>query len=169
MLRIRTSDSLSIDKSQTGKYESNGMFGSFTSPPDDEELYMFGAIESSHTNYFNLEIVSKSGKVESFVTLDNGREFSLKPTIQSCFAYTATVLNGNSWITVRRLRVATYSLDLTNNIEELTSSLDLEVLAVVSMILFHQNFHIIIRSNMMYVLFLFFFSLSFIHCMGILK
>ena len=149
MLRVRSSQSLLMDKvegttarsrrkSKLGSdnlrdfYNSNGIFGSATSSPDDDELFLIGAMDNSHTISFDLQICSRNGKIEDFASLDSGREYKLKPIIQSCFAYTGVVKNKGKWLTIRRLRVATYELNLEDDVEIITSSLDMEVLAFVS-------------------------------------
>lgn len=147
MLRLRSSQSLQVDSVQGARsrrkirrssdnlcdfYTSNGISGSITSSPDDDELYLIGAVDNSHTISFNLQICSRDGKIDDFVSLDSVREFKLKPVVQSCFAYTSVVKNGGEWLTIRRLRVATYELTPTDDVEMLTSSLDLEALSVVS-------------------------------------
>jgi len=157
MLRLRSSQSLLIDNVQGAKsrrktrndsdnlcdfYTSNGIFGSTTSSPDDDELYLIGAVDNSHTISFDLQICSRDGKIEDFASLDSVREFKLKPVVQTCFAYTSVVKNGNQWLTIRRLRVATCELTLTDDVEMLTSSLDLEALAVVSYRTHVNLFHI---------------------------
>jgi len=108
------------------------MYGSVTASTSDDELYLIGACDNSHSLSFDLKICSRSGEVSDYVVLNSAKEYQLTPCIQSCFAYTTAVKNNGEWVTVRRLRVLTHALTLTDDVESLTSSLDSEVLAVVS-------------------------------------
>lgn len=151
ILRIRLSPSLCIDTSidqsikksvkknkkyainQFEKYAvTNGMYGSVTSSTFDDEVFLIGACDQSHSLSFDVKIKSQSGDVESYVTVDGTTDYRLIPCIQTCFAYTSVVKNKDQWVTVRRLRVSTLELQLTDNTESLTSTLDPEALVVVS-------------------------------------
>lgn len=153
MLRIRSSRCLSMDTFQetspeTGSnrlvefYNSNGIYGGVTASVHDDELYIMGSCDTSHTLTFDLKISSRSGSVEDYILLEGVHEIYLKPCIQTCFAYTSIVKNGNEWVSVRRLRVLTKELTLTDDVERLTQSLDTEALAVVSILcLIFLKFH----------------------------
>lgn len=144
MLRIRCSRSLKIDDcnhNSTSKqssnrlaefYISNGIFGAATASPQDEELYLMGACDTTHTLTFDVSICSRNGVVEDTILLDGIHEISMKPCIQTCFVYTSVIRNGSEWVTVRRLRVLTQELQVTDETESIFSSLDTEALAVVS-------------------------------------
>jgi hypothetical protein len=148
MLRIRLPPSLCIDTTldhslnkrsskksnyQLHKYAiNNGMHGSVTASTIDDELYLIGACDHTHSLAFDVQICSKSGDVDNYVNVDGVTDYRLKPCVQTCFAYTSVVKSRGEWITVRRLRVTTNDLDLTDEVETLTSALDSEALAVVS-------------------------------------
>jgi Vesicle coat complex COPII, subunit SEC24/subunit SFB2/subunit SFB3 len=144
MLRIRCSRSLKVDEciqnfsltrgsnKLAEFYHSNGLFGAATTSLQDDELYLMGACDTTHTLTFDLSISSRNGVVEDTVLLDGIHEITLTPGIQTCFAYTSIVKNGSEWVTVRRLRVLTQELQVTEETESIFSSLDTEALAVVS-------------------------------------
>ncbi len=152
MLKIRLPPSLRIDTSpdhtqnmisskrsthELYKYtNNNGMLGSVTASGIDDELYLVGSCDNSHTFSFDVDICSRSGDVDTYVSIDGVTDFRLKACVQTSFAYTSVVKSRGEWITVRRLRVTTNELELTDNVETLTSSLDSEVLAVVSQAMF---------------------------------
>jgi hypothetical protein len=93
---------------------------------------MIGACDTMHTLAFDLNICSRNGAIEEFVYVDEMNQIMLKPCIQTCFAYTSIVKNKSEWVTVRRIRVLTHEIVLTDDSEKVTASLDMEALAVVS-------------------------------------
>ena len=157
VLRIRLSNSLSISKhmdeydmfesknknSKTNNnnhklfeyYFNNGMNGPVSvssSSSNDTELYFTGSCDTLTTLSFELDITSNSETIDEFVYVNDSHR-KLTPCIQTCFAYTGIEkINGN-WSTVRRMRVCTLKLDTSDNTEAITSSLDSEALAVVSL------------------------------------
>ncbi len=146
MLRIRLPPSLRIDtavdesNSNSSGYRlrkcafNNGMYGSVTASTIDDDLYLIGACDHTHSLSFDVEICSSSGDVENYVNVDGISDYPLKPCVQTCFAYTSVVKSKGEWVTVRRLRVTTNEMYLTDNVETLTNSLDSEALATVSYI-----------------------------------
>lgn len=94
MLRIRSSRCLGMDtlqetSSETGSnrlvefYNSNGMYGGVTASVHDDELYIMGSCDTSHTLTFDLKISSRSGSVEDYIVLEGVHEIYLKPCIQT--------------------------------------------------------------------------------------
>jgi len=146
VLRIRLPSSLKIhDSSSTrmtmknnsvsnlSKFYEGKIHGSIAVHNSDGEIYVLGTCDELNTLSFDLEIVSKSGRLDESIFVDGRGDMLLSPSIQSCFAYTAVVEHNGRWVTVRRLRVLTEDLDITENVESIMSSLDPEVLAVVSL------------------------------------
>lgn len=112
-------------------YCNDGLYGSFSSFPRDSELFFTGSCDTSTTLSFELEIVSSSQTIEDYVYVED-RDRLLKPCVQTCFAYTSVVKINGKWATVRRMRVSTHVLHLSDNTEAITSSLNPEALAIVS-------------------------------------
>lgn len=109
---------------------NNGMNGPVSSINEDENLFYMGTCDISTTMSFDVEFIRS--------TIEEDFEINKKigPCIQFCFAYTTTIREGENHSVVRRLRIANYQLQASDEIEEITSSLDTEALAVVS-----TNFH----------------------------
>lgn len=140
ILRMRLPSSLQIYDSSSQKrrmkisnlsefYEGK-MHGSIATHNSDNEVYVLGTCDKSNTIAFELDICSKSGRLDESIFVDGRGDMILSPSIQSCFAYTSIVECCGRWVTVRRLRVLTEDLDITDNVESIMSSLDPEVLAV---------------------------------------
>jgi len=160
LLRIRLSPSLSInmdreehvviDRNSKIKqntrlfnyYCSSGMYGSVSPSSSDPELFFMGSCDVSTTLSFELKITSNSNSIDDYVFVDGrGGDMQLTPCVQTCFAYTSIVYRDGDWRTVRRLRVCTTKLNLTDITESITSSLDLEALAV-------NRFHSLYASSL---------------------
>jgi hypothetical protein len=143
ILRIRLPSSLQIYDSSSqkrmmkisnvSKFYEGKMHGSIATHNSDNEIYVLGTCDKMNTISFELDICSKSGRLDESIFLDGRGDMILSPSIQSCFAYTSIVEFCGRWVTVRRLRVLTEDLDITDNVESIMSSLDPEVLAVVSL------------------------------------
>ncbi len=113
-------------------YQSNGLYGSITALDNDDGVFYIGACDDSHTLSFNLQICASSGSLIDEVFVDGRGEILLTPCVQTCVAFTSIVQIDGKYVTVRRLRVLTKELKLTDSVEALTLSLDAEALAVVS-------------------------------------
>jgi hypothetical protein len=158
ILRIRLPSSLKIYDSTSqrkilknsvsnySKFYEGKIHGSITEHGSDDEIYVLGTCDESKTVSFDLEICSNSGRLDETTFVDGRGDMLLSPSIQSCFAYTSIVEYRGSWVTVRRLRVFTKDLDITDDVESIMSSLDPEVLAVVSFYCF-QHFSYISVSD----------------------
>ena len=154
MLRLRMTPSLSIDYTpieQLPKHDdednngvidprvgtlhkNNGFFGAL-SPSSENDLVVAGTCDDVTTFMFDVDIVSKAGKANERIHLEGRGEVEIPPCIQSCFAYTSIVQSGDTWITVRRLRVLSTNMKVSDETEDILASLDAEALAVV---LFHK-------------------------------
>lgn len=153
MLRIRLSPSLKINDNgieendiyngaNKGKasnrlfdyYSNNGIYGSFSPSSSDPELFFTGACDVANTLAFQVEISSKSQSIDDYAYVEGASmsDVQLIPAVQICFAYTGVVMNNGNWTTVRRIRVSTHKLSITNDVEAVTTSLNAEALAVVS-------------------------------------
>ncbi len=113
-------------------YQSKGVYGSITSSDNDDGLFFVGACDDSHTLSFNVKICASSGSLIDEVFVDGRGEILLTPCVQTCVAFTTIEKVNGTYVTVRRLRVLTTELKLTDSVETLTLSLDAEALAVVS-------------------------------------
>ena len=111
-------------------YCTNGIYGP-VSPSQDFELFVMGTCDATTTLSFELDIVSDSGTIGDYVYV-NDRDKQLTPCIQTCFAYTSVDMIDGCWTTQRRLRVLTHRMNLSDDTEYVTLSLDNEALAVVS-------------------------------------
>ena len=109
-------------------YCTNGLYGPVAAT-NDRELFVMGSCDNSTTVSFEIQI--QSDVIGDYVYADD-RDIKLCPCIQSCYTYTSIVNINGSWSTVRRIRVSTRKLELANNPESITMSLDTEALAVVS-------------------------------------
>ena len=154
LLRLRMTPSMSIDTSfveqmseaQNEKpdsfaepalaklFKNNGFFGSL-SPGSDKDVVVAGTCDDSATFMFDADIVSKGGNVSERIFVEGRGELDLPPCIQSCFAYTSVVPSDDGWVTVRRLRVLSTNMKISEESEDVLASVDAEALAVV---LFHK-------------------------------
>ncbi len=115
-------------------YCNNGIYGSFSPSSSDAELFFTGACDNANTLAFQVEISSRSQSIDDYVYVEgaNMSDMRLIPAVQICFAYTSIVMNNGNWTAVRRIRVSTQKLSISSNVEAVTSSLNAEALAVVS-------------------------------------
>lgn len=153
-MRIRCSKSFGVDivpDEPSSVHTNSGMFGACSADSRGENLWYFGACDCDTTIACDLEIRSLSGKI---VEEDDftGNHVTLKPCVQTAFAYTAIVPASNlypcdkdflnqcggknsetkeEWYTVRRLRVFTTNFAVAKSTEYLASSLDADALATV--------------------------------------
>ena len=154
LLRLRMTPSMSIDTSLVEQmheaqqkeadgfvdpalatlFKNNGFFGSL-SPGNEKDLVIAGSCDGLATFMFDADIVSKGGKVSGKIYVEDRGEIDLPPCIQSCFAYTSIVPSGDEWLTVRRLRVLSTNMKISEETEDVLASVDAEALAVV---LFHK-------------------------------
>jgi len=160
ILRIRCSKSFGIyfvPDEPTSVDSNNGMFGACSADSRGEDLWYFGACDCDSTVTCDLEIRSSSGKLieEDDFT---GNHVTLKPCVQTAFAYTSIVPASNlypcervflkdicegvdssdaeeEWYTIRRLRVFTTNFAVAKSTENLAASLDADALATV---LYHK-------------------------------
>jgi len=148
MLRLRMTPSLRIDSSPAEQHtkhhyegerlaslhESNGFFGPLSSS-SESDLVVAATCDNVSSFTFDVDVVSKSGKANERIYLEGRGEVEMNACIQSCFAYTSILRSGDDFITVRRLRVLSTNMKMSDNTEDILSSLDAEALAVV---LFHK-------------------------------
>lgn len=134
-------------------HKTGGMVGSCIANPLESDLWHFGTCDLDTTLAFDLEIVASNGVLGDKVIGNDGEIIKMPPCIQTCFMYTAVIpaakekeggetnhdheeeIESISFKTVRRLRVLTTNLNVAENTEQLTMSMDAEALAVV---LFHK-------------------------------
>lgn len=124
----------SVDPALATYFKNNGFFGSL-SPGNEKDLVIAGTCDESSTLMFDADIVSKGGNVNGKIFVEGRGEIDLPPCIQSCFAYTSIVPTGDGWLTVRRLRVLSTNMKISEETEDVLASVDAEALAV---ILFHK-------------------------------
>ena len=110
-------------------YCTNGVHGP-VSATIEHELFLMGSCDNFSSISFEIE--HKNETIGDYVFVDN-RDKQLCPCIQIAFAYTSVVKINNKWSTVRRVRVTTQKLDVSNDVETVTLSLDTEALIVVSL------------------------------------
>jgi hypothetical protein len=141
ILRIRLSPGFAVDSSEVDAteeggpqfaplYSSGGLMG--PAKEQEESLWIMGSCDVTTA-------VTIDMKVDSNVTersyVEGMGEVMIKHTIQTCFAYTAIEKQEDgSFLTVRRLKVASLHMPLAFDTESLYATLDPEALAVV---LFH--------------------------------
>ena len=124
-----------VDPKLATLYKNNGFFGSL-SPGNEDDIVVAGTCDDSTTFMFDVNIISKGGKVTERINVEGRGEIDLPPCIQSCFAYTSIVPSGDGgWLTVRKLRVLSTNMKVSEETEDVLASVDAEALAVV---LFHK-------------------------------
>lgn len=141
MLRIRLSPGFAVDATEVEGteeegpqfatlYSSGGLMG--PAKEQEESLWIMGTCDVTTTVTIDMKV---DRNVTEQVHVDGLGEVMIKHTIQSCFAYsTIEKQEDGSFMTVRRLQVASVHMPLAFDAESLYATLDPEALAVV---LFH--------------------------------
>lgn len=156
ILRIRLPSSLKIvngfgtnsflkSNLKMSKHYERKIRGSISTHSDETDFFMMGNCDDMHTLSYDLEICSKTGRLDDGIFVDGRGEMVLAPSIQTSFVFTSVVKRNDTWVTVRMLRVLTLNLQLTESVESLISSLDPEVLIVVS---FFLRFELIAQEGL---------------------
>ena len=141
-MKIKTDVHRDLTNAMSGKWSAmyrtkmvqfaanNGMNGPVSSINEDDNFFFMGTCDVSTTMSFDVEFIGSS------IEKDFEMHDRISPCIQFCFVYTTTIREGEKFSVVRRLRIANYQLQPSDEIEEITSSLDTEALAVVSIIFY---------------------------------
>ena len=146
-LRIRLSPGFEVDH-QSVEYENKyktepqlaplyceaGLVGPATPVEDSTHLWRMGT--SDQFTSLTVDFALQRRRIKDRFIVDGYGEVSLRPVIQTCLAYTTIVQDDEgNYHTVRRMRIASQPVPLTDRVEDLYDSLDPEALAVV---LFHK-------------------------------
>ena len=146
LLRVRLSPGFKVDASPVqGASRSHlelvntqvrkGLMGPATST-HEESLWQIGSCDAHQSVTLDIQVTNK---IQRVAFIDGVGEVALKPCLQVCFAYTTVVAasedNSDEYVTVRRMRMCTLRLPMSDDIESLYAALDPEALSVV---LFHK-------------------------------
>jgi hypothetical protein len=149
-LRLRISPGFEVEdtpvetskksKLQLGLYlSSGGLMGPAVehggSDPDSSALWIMGSCDPYTSFSIDLQVAKE---VQDRFHAQGLGEVVLKPVIQTCMMYTSIETDGteaNNYYTVRKMRVASLPLTLTDEVEPILDALDPEALAVV---LYHK-------------------------------
>lgn len=146
LLRVRLSPGFKLDASPLqGTSRSHlelvntqvrkGLMGPATSTNEDS-LWLVGSCDAHQSVTLDFQVTNK---IQRSAFVDGMGDVALKPCLQVCFAYTTVVAaseeNPDDFITVRRMRICTLRLPMSDDVESLYAALDPEALSVV---LFHK-------------------------------
>lgn len=148
LLRVRLSPGFKVDASPAqGTSRSHlelvktqvrkGLMGPATSTIEDS-LWQIGSCDAHQSVTLDFQVTNK---IQRSAFVDGMGEVALKPCLQVCFAYTTIVAaseensDSDEFITVRRIRICTLRLPMSDDVESLYAALDPEALSVV---LFHK-------------------------------